>query len=111
MRILKLIMGDNYYILEDKTHSIATILKTNPTNMGVWLEELCNVADVSEETDKGENRSYLLSYCDRKGGAIIEIDRSGIPILGALDNLIVRQIPIEELLKYQKKWLREPKKG
>ena len=44
-------------------------------------------------------------------GARIRITDSGIPILDAMHNTTIRRIPDEEVLKYQKKWLREPKKG
>ncbi|MEK6886145.1 MAG: hypothetical protein AABX17_04220 [Nanoarchaeota archaeon] len=101
-------MPDKYYIFEDSANSIATVLRTNPTNPKVWLEEMCNVAEVSEEKDNGNCRSYLLSYCDRKGGIRITIDDSGTPILCAMDNRVVRQISVDEVLNYQGKWLRNP---
>jgi len=100
-------MTEKYYLFEDEANSIATILKTN-TKYQRWLEELCNIAEVSEEADYKTYRDYVLSYKDKRGGARLSIDESGTPILGAMDNRILRRIPIDKVPEYQKKLTRNP---
>jgi hypothetical protein len=103
-------MVRKYYALEDTTNSVATLLKVDTAEHKTWLEELCNVAEVSEEMNSYDHRIYLLSYCDKKGGLRIEVDSHGRIILGGMDSHTIRQIPDEEVIKCQDKWLRAPQK-
>lgn len=100
-------MADTYYIFEDRSDSVATLLKASPDKK-VWLEDLCNVVTVLDDQNQGNHRDYLLSYKHKKGGARISVTHSGDLILSAMDNTIVTRVTEAEAMEYQKNRAEKP---
>ena len=95
-------MVETYYLFEDKSSSFATLIKTTPENKEGWLEELCDSADVLDGLDDGNYRDYILSYRGKKGGARIRVGHSGIIILSAMTDWLVKPITESEAMEYRR---------